>query len=82
MAQKGKIMKQYKIDVLEKIEEASEGDRIISLREQANACGIYVTAIKFQQRPLLENVYGQDVWCQIAKRFNEIIDEQKDYRPH
>lgn len=34
------IMKQYKIDVLEKIKAASEGDRIISLREQANACGI------------------------------------------
>lgn len=43
----------------------------------ANAWGIYVTALKFQQRPLLENVYGQDIWKQIAKRFNEIIDEQK-----
>lgn len=33
-------MKQYKIDVLEKIEKASEGDKIISLKEQSNACGI------------------------------------------
>ncbi|HJI48835.1 MAG TPA: hypothetical protein OIL97_04710 [Oscillospiraceae bacterium] len=33
-------MKQYKIDVLKKIEEASEDKIIISLREQANACGI------------------------------------------
>lgn len=43
----------------------------------ANAWGVYVTAIKFQSRPLLENVYGQEVWKLIVKRFNEIINEQQ-----
>lgn len=43
----------------------------------ANAWGIYVTAIKFHSRPLLENVYGQETWKLIVKRFNEIIDEQQ-----
>lgn len=33
-------MKQYKIEILKRLEKASEGDRIISLREQSNACGI------------------------------------------
>lgn len=33
-------MKQYKIEILKRLEKASEGDRIISLKEQANACGI------------------------------------------
>lgn len=43
----------------------------------ANAWGIYITAIKFRSRPLLENVYGQEVWNLIAMRFNEIINEQQ-----
>ena len=33
-------MKQFKIDVLKKIEEESTGCKIINLREQANKCGI------------------------------------------
>ena len=33
-------MKQFKLDILKKIEEESIGCKVISLKEQANKCGI------------------------------------------
>lgn len=49
-------MKQYKIDVLKKIEEASEGDRIISLREQALSFNKLSTLSGFTSTTLISNL--------------------------
>lgn len=38
----------------------------------ANAWGIYVIISLFHTRPLLENIYGEQVWQQILQRVEEI----------
>lgn len=38
----------------------------------ANAWGVYVIISLFHTRPLLENIYGEQVWQQIMKRIEEI----------
>lgn len=43
----------------------------------ANAWGVYVIISLFHTRPLLENIYGEQVWQQIWKRVEEIKAEYK-----
>lgn len=38
----------------------------------ANAWGVYVIISLFHTRPLLENIYGEQVWQQILRRVEEI----------
>lgn len=38
----------------------------------ANVWGVYVIISLFHTRPLLENIYGEQVWQQIWKRVEEI----------
>lgn len=41
----------------------------------ANAWGVYVITSLFNTRPLLENVYGEQVWQKIIQRIEEIKKE-------
>lgn len=43
----------------------------------ANAWGVYVIISLFRTRPLLENIYGEQVWQQILQRVEEIKAEYK-----